>query len=66
MSHDPEIYERPEDFWPDRWMTPKSGIDTSVDITDVRNHTWFGSGRRACPGIHLANNSLVGGLLVCS
>jgi cytochrome P450 len=59
MSHDPEVYERPEDFWPDRWMFPKAGINSSVDGTDIRSHTWFGSGRRFCPGVYLANNSLV-------
>jgi cytochrome P450 len=59
MSHDPEVYERPKDFWPDRWMFPKAGISSSVGGTDIRKHTWFGSGRRFCPGVHLANNSLV-------
>jgi len=59
MSHDPEVHERPEDFWPDRWMLPKAGINSGADDTDIRSHTWFGSGRRFCPGVHLANNSLM-------
>jgi cytochrome P450 len=62
MSHDPKTHERPEDFWPDRWMLQKSDTERGIDDTDVRNHTWFGSGRRFCTGIHLANNSLVGNL----
>jgi hypothetical protein len=64
MSLDPEVHERPEEFWPDRWISPKSGTKSGVDENDVRNHAWFGSGRRSCPGIHLATNSLVNQLLV--
>jgi cytochrome P450 len=59
ISHDPDVHERPEDFWPDRWMLHKAGNQPRVDDTDLRNYAWFGSGRRFCPGIHLANNSLV-------
>jgi cytochrome P450 len=59
ISHDPDVYERPEDFWPDRWLLHDSKAKPEVDDTDVRNHTWFGSGRRFCPGVHLAHNSLV-------
>jgi cytochrome P450 len=59
MAHDPEVYERPEDFWPDRWMLQESGSKPGIDNIDIRGHTWFGSGRRFCPGVHLANSSLV-------
>ncbi|QRW09774.1 cytochrome P450 family protein [Ceratobasidium sp. AG-Ba] len=57
ISHDPERYERPEDFWPDRWMLHEYGTRSGAHYFEA-NPTWFGSGRRACPGIHLANHSL--------
>lgn len=59
MFHDADIYERPEDFWPDRWLLSEFGTKPGVDDTDRRNNIWFGSGRRFCPGVHLATNSLV-------
>ncbi|KAG8712749.1 hypothetical protein FRC08_014133 [Ceratobasidium sp. 394] len=58
MCHDPDIYERPEDFWPDRWIRHEFGTKPGVDNPDLRNPTWFGSGRRSCPGVHLAKNAL--------
>lgn len=60
MLHDPEVYERPDDFWPDRWISNEFGTKAGVDDSDRRNNIWFGSGRRLCPGMHLATNSLVG------
>lgn len=59
MFHDPEVYDRPEDFWPDRWITSEFRTKAGVDDSDRRNNIWFGSGRRFCPGVHLATNSLV-------
>ncbi|CAE6457751.1 unnamed protein product [Rhizoctonia solani] len=59
MFHDPDVYERPEDFWPDRWLLNEFGTKPGVDNSDRRNNIWFGSGRRFCPGVHLATNSLM-------
>ncbi|KAF8599139.1 cytochrome P450 [Ceratobasidium sp. AG-I] len=59
IAHDPEVYERPEDFWPDRWISNEFGTKPGVDNSDRRNTIWFGTGRRLCPGIHLANNGLM-------
>ncbi|KAF8600198.1 cytochrome P450 [Ceratobasidium sp. AG-I] len=59
MLHDPDVYERPEDFWPDRWISNEFGTKHGVDDSDRRNNIWFGSGRRLCPGMHLATNSLI-------
>ncbi|KAH7338159.1 cytochrome P450 [Rhizoctonia solani] len=53
------VYERPEDFWPDRWLLNEFGTKPGVDNSDRRNDIWFGSGRRFCPGVHLATNSLM-------
>ncbi|CAE6523007.1 unnamed protein product [Rhizoctonia solani] len=59
MFHDPNVYDRPEDFWPDRWLLNEFGTKSGVDNSDRRNNIWFGSGRRFCPGVHLATNSLM-------
>ncbi|KAG8733043.1 hypothetical protein FRC11_009045 [Ceratobasidium sp. 423] len=59
MFHDPEVYERPDDFWPDRFLQNEFGTKAGVDNADRRNNMAFGSGRRFCPGVHLANNSLM-------
>ncbi|ELU41976.1 cytochrome P450 oxidoreductase, putative [Rhizoctonia solani AG-1 IA] len=59
MFHDPEVYERPDDFWPDRFLQNEFGTKPGVDNTDRRTNMAFGSGRRFCPGVHLANNSLM-------
>jgi cytochrome P450 len=66
MFHDPEVYDRPEDFWPDRWILREFGTKPGVDETDRRNNIWYGSGRRLCAGFHLATNSLVREFQVCS
>ena len=59
MFHDPEVYERPDDFWPDRFLLNEFGTKAGIDNSDRRSNMAFGSGRRFCPGVHLANNSLV-------
>lgn len=59
IAHDPDVYERPEDFWPERWILNEFGVKPGVDTSDRRNNIWFGSGRRFCPGVHLATNSLM-------
>lgn len=59
MLHDPEAFERPEDFWPDRWISNEFGTKPGVDNADRRNTIWYGSGRRICAGIHMANDSLM-------
>lgn len=47
-QRDPNVYERPEEFWPERF------IGTNID---VKGHSFellpFGSGRRMCPGYSL-------------
>ncbi|KAF8600199.1 cytochrome P450 [Ceratobasidium sp. AG-I] len=59
IAHDAAVYERPEDFWPDRWISNEFGTKPGVDNSDRRNTIWFGSGRRICQGIHLVNDSLM-------
>ncbi|KAL2608175.1 hypothetical protein R1flu_026748 [Riccia fluitans] len=49
IANDPALWEEPEKFNPDRFLT--NGIDASGN--DFR-YLPFGSGRRSCPGIILA------------
>ena len=48
--HDPDTFERPDDFLPERYL--KNGrIDPSVPDGDLAS---FGFGRRICPGRHFS------------
>ena len=52
--HDPDTFERPDDFLPERYL--KDGkIDPSVPDGDLAS---FGFGRRICPGRYFAEDTL--------
>lgn len=53
MTHDPEVYEDPTKFNPERFLEI-DGKQPEMDPTSVV----FGFGRRACPGRILADNTL--------
>ncbi|TEB29677.1 O-methylsterigmatocystin oxidoreductase [Coprinellus micaceus] len=54
IMHDSEVFERPFDFIPERYL--KDGrIDNSVPDA---NYAAFGYGRRICPGIDYSNDAL--------
>ncbi|KAH8588448.1 cytochrome P450 [Bisporella sp. PMI_857] len=57
IGHDPERYEDPDRYWPERYMHDKT---TSINSSDVslRDHFTFGAGRRVCPGCNVAERSL--------
>ncbi|KAJ3839896.1 cytochrome P450 [Lentinula raphanica] len=59
IYHDPDLYEDPETFNPDRFIDNEYGTKPNVDTSNFRANIAFGYGRRICPGIHLANNSLL-------
>jgi cytochrome P450 len=61
LHSDPEMYPNPETFEPDRFK--EHFLDVNVSTTQVdhhhqRDHFNYGFGRRACPGIHIAEQNL--------
>lgn len=60
IFHDERYYERPDEFIPERFLTHPYGIKPGVtDDPARRGNILFGAGRRVCPGIQLANTSIV-------
>jgi cytochrome P450 len=59
LLHDPEIYPNPEHFMPERYLdqSPSGAWSTRTDVRDPRDFC-FGFGRRICPGVHIAEQSL--------
>ncbi|KAL1745665.1 cytochrome P450 [Schizophyllum fasciatum] len=53
MYHDPELFEDPETFRPERYLLSEHGTKPRVDDSDFRTTLIFGTGRRICPGMHL-------------
>ncbi|KAK7897228.1 hypothetical protein LTR67_005117 [Exophiala xenobiotica] len=53
-------YEDPESFKPERYLDHplKAGAYMAHPDPYERDHFGFGAGRRGCPGLHLAENSL--------
>ncbi|KAJ7149143.1 cytochrome P450 [Mycena filopes] len=58
IFHDPDLYDDPENFIPDRYVLNPNGTKPGVDGSDLRPNFVFGAGRRFCPGIHLAENTI--------
>ncbi|OJJ05937.1 hypothetical protein ASPVEDRAFT_87260 [Aspergillus versicolor CBS 583.65] len=60
LHFDLNRYENPDDFVPDRYLnhTLKAGVYAVHPDPYTRDHFDFGAGRRICPGMHLAENSL--------
>ncbi|THH28527.1 hypothetical protein EUX98_g5654 [Antrodiella citrinella] len=58
INHDPEAFDHPEEFNPERFLHSDLGAREGADCTGRRNDMVFGSGRRLCPGMEFANNSI--------
>ena len=61
MHLDPKRYPDPLSFNPDRYEgSRKSAFESSNEVDPMnRDHLTFGWGRRICPGLHLAEDSLL-------
>ncbi|KAJ6564685.1 cytochrome P450 [Mycena capillaripes] len=58
IFHDAALYDDPENFVPDRYLLTENGTKLGVDGSALRHTYAFGFGRRLCPGLHLAQNSI--------
>ncbi|KAF8578909.1 cytochrome P450 [Ramaria rubella] len=58
ILHDETVFDEPERFNPDRFLASEYGTKAHADQTAFRHDLVFGSGRRICAGIHLAQNSI--------
>ncbi|XP_077220702.1 cytochrome P450 monooxygenase 76AD131-like [Tasmannia lanceolata] len=56
IQRDPSLWENPLEFKPERFLTPDNKWDYRGNDY---NYFPFGSGRRICPGISLAERSLI-------
>uniref|UniRef100_A0A453SKC8 Uncharacterized protein n=1 Tax=Aegilops tauschii subsp. strangulata TaxID=200361 RepID=A0A453SKC8_AEGTS len=55
LANNPELWEKPEEFRPERFLGEESNVDTTVGGGKVDfRFLPFGVGRRSCPGIILA------------
>ncbi|KAG2101841.1 cytochrome P450 [Suillus discolor] len=52
IARDPSVYHDPEVFDPQRWIGADGEIKENMKLFT------FGFGRRACPGLHVANRSV--------
>uniref|UniRef100_A0A0D9VFT2 Cytochrome P450 73A33 n=1 Tax=Leersia perrieri TaxID=77586 RepID=A0A0D9VFT2_9ORYZ len=54
LANNPELWENPEEFRPERFLEKESGVDATVGGKVDFRFLPFGVGRRSCPGIILA------------
>ncbi|KAG2078552.1 cytochrome P450 [Suillus decipiens] len=54
LSRDPIAFPDPETFNPQRWLDSEGRLKDNMSSKFII----YGFGRRVCPGLHLANNSL--------
>ncbi|KAK5116824.1 hypothetical protein LTR85_009084 [Meristemomyces frigidus] len=64
LNNDPIKYPSPREFRPERYANDHLRAGESVSAVDVeaRDHFTFGAGRRACPGLNVAERSLYLGI----
>lgn len=56
MHMNPNFYDQPEVFNPDRFMTNTQKMSRAANCKPLeRDHFGFGWGKRICPAIHLVS-----------
>jgi hypothetical protein len=60
IHNDPDLWPNPTAFDPSRYLNHTASAAHYMNSTDAseRDHFSYGAGRRACPGIHVAERSL--------
>jgi len=58
MHHDKRLWEKPDDFMPERFSGHPKLASQYTNDAQKRDHFGYGFGRRICPGIHLAERNL--------
>jgi cytochrome P450 len=53
VLHDPVMYPEPDSFKPERFINPDGSLRDDPVVTSL-----FGSGKRICPGRHLADATI--------
>lgn len=61
IHRDPHRYPNPTEFCPERFLGDTTSSSESAALPDVsqRDHFGFGAGRRICPGMHVADSTLL-------
>ncbi|KAF8814915.1 putative cytochrome P450 monooxygenase [Phlegmacium glaucopus] len=58
IMHDPDIFEEPETFRPERFLENSFGTKPGADIRGFRDNFGFGAGRRICPGERMGRRTI--------
>lgn len=65
MHMNPDFYDQPEVFNPDRFMTNTQKMSKAANCKPLeRDHYGFGWGKRICPGIHLVSQECLNTILL--
>lgn len=61
LAQDPDRYENPEVYNPDRWLNPSSSLFRAplTEHPRLKGHHIFGRGKRTCPGQDMTEAELV-------
>ncbi|CAL9003874.1 unnamed protein product [Prunus brigantina] len=72
IMRDPELWDNPDDFRPERFLSPEEKADGEMNQKETRGQNFqyvpFGSGRRRCPGSNLATillNTSIAAMVQC-
>ena len=58
LNRDEEFYPEPEKFDPERFLDADGQLAKPLEDTHGQGHLAFGSGRRICAGMYVANQAI--------